>query len=249
VGSLEGAVAVVTGAGRGLGYTIAEELGLGGAKVVVNYARSKGPAEELVEKLSGNGTEQAVAIQADVADAEQAQRLVEETVGKFGRIDVLVNNAGIVIDRTMKKLTTEDWDKVVQVDLNSCYYMVKAALPYFMEQESGKVINISSFVGQAGNFGQTNYAAAKAGMIGFTKAAAIELARYSVTVNAVAPGFLETDMYNSVPPEVQEKILARIPLRRVGHPREIARAVRFLVEDGDYITGETLSINGGIYMD
>ena len=249
MGSLEGAVAVVTGAGRGLGYTIAEELGLGGAKVVVNYARSKEPAEELVEKLSGNGTEQAVAIQADVADAEQAQRLVEETVGKFGRIDVLVNNAGIVIDRTMKKLTTEDWDKVVQVDLNSCYYTVKAALPYFMEQESGKIINISSFVGQAGNFGQSNYAAAKAGMIGFTKAAAIELARYSVTVNAIAPGFLETDMYNSVPPEVQEKILARIPLRRVGHPREIARAVRFLVEDGDYITGETLSINGGIYMD
>jgi acetoacetyl-CoA reductase len=249
VGSLEGAVAVVTGAGRGLGYTIAEELGLGGAKVVVNYARSKEPAEELVEKLSGNGTEQAVAIQADVADAEQAQRLVEETVGKFGRIDVLVNNAGIVIDRTMKKLTSEDWDKVVQVDLNSCYYTVKAALPYFMEQESGKIINISSFVGQAGNFGQSNYAAAKAGMIGFTKAAAIELARYSVTVNAIAPGFLETDMYNSVPPEVQEKILARIPLRRVGHPREIARAVRFLVEDGDYITGETLSINGGIYMD
>jgi acetoacetyl-CoA reductase len=190
-----------------------------------------------------------VAIQADVSDAEQAQRLVEETIGKYGRIDVLVNNAGIVIDKTMKKLSVEDWDKVVQVDLNSCFYTMKAALPYFMEQESGKVINISSFVGQAGNFGQTNYAAAKAGMIGFTKAAALEMARYSVTVNAIAPGFLETDMFKNVPPEVQEKILKRIPLRRAGRPQEIARAVRYLVEDGDYITGETMSINGGIYMD
>ncbi len=249
VGSLEGAVAVVTGAGRGLGYTIAEELGFGGAKVVVNYARSRELAEELAAKLSENGGEQAVAIGADVSDAGEAQHLIEETIGKYGRIDVLVNNAGIVVDRTLKKLTPEDWDKVVQVDLNSCYYTVKAALPYFMEQESGKIINISSFVGQAGNFGQTNYAAAKAGMIGFTKAAAIEMARYNVNVNAIAPGFLETDMYNSVPPEVQEKILSRIPLRRVGQPREIARAVRYLVEDGDYITGETLSVNGGIYMD
>jgi acetoacetyl-CoA reductase len=246
---MEGAVAVVTGAGRGLGYTIAEELGFGGAKVVVNYARSRELAEELAAKLSQNGGDQAVAIGADVSDPGQAQQLVEETIGKYGRIDVLVNNAGIVIDRTLKKLTPEEWDTVVQVDLNSCFYTVKAALPYFMEQESGKIINISSFVGQAGNFGQTNYAAAKAGMIGFTKAAAIEMARYNVNVNAIAPGFLETDMYNSVPPEVQEKILSRIPLGRVGQPREIARAVRYLVEDGDYITGETLSVNGGIYMD
>ncbi len=243
--SLEGAVAVVTGAGRGLGRAIAEELGLGGAKVVVNYARSKEPAEELVTKL---GAEQAVAIQADVSDAEQAQRLIEETIGEYGRIDVLVNNAGIVMDRSLKKLSTEEWDTVIQVDLNSCYYTVKAALPYFMEQESGKIINISSFVGLAGNFGQTNYAAAKAGIIGFTKAAALEMARYNVTVNAIAPGFLETDMFGGVPEEAREKILKRIPLRRVGRPEEVARAVRFLVEDGDYITGETLGINGGIYM-
>jgi acetoacetyl-CoA reductase len=248
VSSLEGAVAVVTGAGRGLGRSIAEELGYGGAKVIVNYARSKEPAEELVAKLSGNGAEQAVAIQADVSDAEQAERLIGETIEKYGRIDVLVNNAGIVIDRTMKKLSTEDWDKVVQTDLNSCYYTVKAALSYFIEQESGKIINISSFVGQAGNFGQTNYAAAKAGIIGFTKAAALELARYGVTVNAICPGFLETDMFEGVPEEVRERIRARIPLGRIGRPQEVARAVRFLVEDGDYITGETLSINGGIYM-
>ncbi|TCJ16170.1 3-oxoacyl-ACP reductase FabG [Rubrobacter taiwanensis] len=245
---LEGAVAVVTGAGRGIGRAIAEELGAGGAKVVVNYSRSKGPAQEVVESIKSNGGQKAVAIQADVADAEQAARLIEDTVNEFGRIDVLVNNAGINIDRTMKKLTPEEWDRVVQVDLNSCFYTVKAALPHFMEQQSGAIVNISSFVGQAGNLGQANYSAAKAGIIGFTKTAAIELARYNVTVNAVCPGFIETDMFSSVPEEVQEKILKRIPLRRIGKPEEVARAVRYLVVDGDYITGQTLNINGGIYM-
>jgi acetoacetyl-CoA reductase len=162
---------------------------------------------------------------------------------------VLVNNTGIVVDRTMKKLTTEDWDKVVQVDLNSCYYTVKAALPYFIEQESGKLISISSFASQAGNFGQTNYAAAKAGIIRFTKAAALELARYNVTVNAITPGFMETEMFEGVPDPARERILNRMPFGRIGRAQEVDRAVRFLVEDGDYITGETLSINGGVYMD
>ncbi len=248
MGSLEGAVVVVTGAGRGLGRSIAEELGLGGARVVVNYANSQGPAEELVEKLSGNGTDQAVAIKADVSDAGEAASLIEQTVEKFGRIDVLVNNAGITRDRGMKKLSTEDWDAVIQTNLNSCYYTVKAALPHFTEQQSGKIINISSFVGQAGNFGQTNYAAAKAGIIGFTKAAAREMARYNVNVNAVAPGFMETDMFSDVGEEVREKILKGIPLGRIGNPHEVARAVRYLVEDGDYITGQTLNINGGVYI-
>ena len=246
---LEGKVAVVTGAGRGLGRAIAEELAGSGAKVVVNYSRSKEPAEEVVEGISGGDEDRAVAIQADVSDAEQASRLIEETVEHFGRIDVLVNNAGINVDKTLKKMTPEDWDTVVQVDLNSCYYTVNAAMPHFVEQESGKIVNISSFVGQSGNFGQTNYAAAKAGIIGFTKSAALELARYNVTVNAVCPGFVETDMLAGVPEDVvKERILPRIPLRRVGSPQEVAKAVRFLVEDGDYITGETLNINGGIYM-
>jgi acetoacetyl-CoA reductase len=248
VGSLEGAVAVVTGAGRGMGSAIAEELGSAGARVVVNYSRSREPAEEVVGRLSNNGGGQAVAIGADVSKADEAQKLIEETLERFGRIDVLVNNAGITIDRTMKKLTTDDWDKVVQVDLNSCYYTVKAALPRFIEQESGRIVNISSFVGQAGNFGQTNYAAAKAGIIGFTKSAAQELARYNVTVNAICPGFIETDMFAVVPEEVKDRIRKRIPLGRIGEPRDVARAVRFLVEDGDYITGQTININGGIYM-
>jgi acetoacetyl-CoA reductase len=247
VGSLEGGVAVVTGAGRGMGRAIAEELGAAGAKVAVNYSRSKEPAQEVVEKLSSNGVE-AVALGADVSKPDQARQLIEETLDGFGRIDVLVNNAGITIDKTMRKLTTEEWDTVVQVDLNSCYYTVKPALEHFIEQQSGKIINISSFVGEAGNFGQTNYAAAKAGIIGFTKAAAQELARYQVTVNAVCPGFIETEMFDEVPEEVKERIRKRIPLGRIGEPGEVARVVRFLAEDGDYITGQTININGGIYM-
>ena len=246
---LEGKVAVVTGAGRGLGRAIAEELADSGAQVVVNYSKSKEPAEEVVKGISNGSEDRAVAIQADVSDAKQASRLIEEAVERFGRIDILVNNAGINVDKTLKKMTPEDWDTVVQVDLNSCYYTLNAAMPHFVEQESGRIVNISSFVGQAGNFGQTNYAAAKAGIIGLTKSAALELARYNITVNAVCPGFVETDMLSGVPEDVvKEHILPRIPLRRVGSPQEIAKAVRFLVVDGDYITGETLNINGGIYM-
>jgi acetoacetyl-CoA reductase len=246
--TLENAVAVVTGAGRGIGRAIAEELGQGGAKVVVNYSRSKGPAEELVQQLREQGSPQAVAIQADVADAAQAARLIEETVQQLGRIDVLVNNAGINIDRSMKNLSVEDWNTVIQVDLNSYFYTVKAALPYFQRQNSGKIINISSFVGQAGNFGQANYAAAKSGIIGFTKTAALELARNNVTVNAVCPGFIETEMFAHIPEKAKEAILKRIPLGRTGTPQEVARSVRYLIVDGDYITGQTLNINGGIYM-
>jgi NAD(P)-dependent dehydrogenase (short-subunit alcohol dehydrogenase family) len=248
MGTLEGAVAVVTGAGRGIGRAIAEELGQGGAKVVVNYSQSRGPAEELVQALQGQGSPHSIAIQADVSDPTQAARLIEETIRQFGRIDVLVNNAGINIDRTMKNLTVEDWDKVIQVDLNSYFYTVKAAQPHFMQQKSGRIINISSFVGQMGNFGQANYSAAKGGIIAFTKTAALELARYNVTVNAICPGFIETDMYTSIPEQVKEAIVKRIPLGRVGTPQEIAKGVRYLIVDGDYITGQTLNINGGIYL-
>src|SRR6266446_4695924 len=246
--TLEGAVVVITGAGRGIGSAIAEELGQGGAKVVVNYSRSQGSAEEVVKKLREHWSPQAVGIQADVADARQAARLIEETVEQLGRIDVLVNNAGIPLDRSLKNLSVEDWNTVIQVDLNSYFYTVKAALPYFMKQNSGKIINISSFVGQAGNFGQANYSAAKSGIIGFTKTAALELARYNVTVNAICPGFIETEMFANIPEKAKEAILKRIPLGRTGKPQEIARSVRYLIVDGDYITGQTLNINGGIYM-
>lgn len=246
--TLENAVVVVTGAGRGIGYAIAEELASAGAKLVVNYAHSKGAAEELLSLVRQNGSPDAIALQADVSNSEQAARLIEQTVENFGKIDVLVNNAGINIDRTLKKMAVEDWNTVIQTDLNSCFYTVKAAQVHFMRQGSGTIINISSFVGQMGNFGQANYAAAKAGIIGFTKGAALELARYGVTVNAVCPGFIETDMFAGVPDNVKEAIVKRIPLGRVGSPHEVARAVRYLIVDGDYMTGQTLNLNGGIYM-
>ncbi len=246
--TLEGAVVVVTGAAKGIGRAIAEELEQDGARVVVNYAHSKELAENLVEELRQIGSHKAVAFQADVSDPVQAAGLIEETIRQFGRIDVLVNNAGINIDRTMKKMSIEDWNTVIQTDLNGYFYTVKAAESYFIQQNSGTIINISSFVGEMGNFGQANYAAAKAGIIGFTKVAALELARYHVTVNAVCPGFIETDMFSTVPNNVKETILKRIPLGRIGAPQEVARAVRYLIVDGDYITGQTLNINGGIYM-
>lgn len=248
MGSLGGTVVVVTGAGKGIGRAIAEELGQGGAKVVVNYSQSKAQAEDLVAQLRQRGFPESVAIQADVSDAEQAARLIEDTVKHFGRIDALVNNAGINVDRTMKKMSVDDWNKVIQTDLNSCFYTVKAAQSYFIQQGSGTIINISSFVGQMGNFGQANYAAAKAGIIGFTKVAALELARSNVTVNAICPGFIETEMFSGIPDNVKESILKRIPLGRIGRPQEIARAVHYLIVDGAYITGQTLNINGGIYM-
>lgn len=248
MGILKDAVVVVTGAGRGIGRAIAEELGQGGAKVVVNYSKSKEAAEDLVATLQKSGSPQAVAIQGDVSDATQAAKLIEETISRFGRIDVLVNNAGINIDRSMKNLSTQDWDKVIQVDLNSYFYTVKAALPHFMQQKSGKIINISSVIGQMGNFGQANYAAAKAGIVGLTKTAALELARSNVTVNAICPGFIATEMFESIPEKPKEAILARIPLGRAGTPQEVARAVRYLIVDGDYITGESLNINGGLYL-
>ncbi len=247
MGTLQEAVVVVTGASRGLGRAIAEELGRNGAKVVVNYSRSKEPAEELVQEISENGGE-AIAVQADVSDPEQAQSLIDQTIERFRRVDVLVNNAGINVDRTLKKLSVEDWDKVIQVDLNSAFYTVHAALPHMMEQGGGKIINMSSFVGEAGNIGQANYSAAKAGLLGFTKTAAKELARYGITVNSICPGFIETDMVASIPDEARDKLLKTVPLGRFGQPEEIARAVRFLVEDGDYITGQALDINGGVYI-
>jgi acetoacetyl-CoA reductase len=247
MGSLEGAVVVITGSSRGIGRAIAEELGQAGAKVIVNYYKSREAADDLVARLKQSGSE-SVAIKAEVSDPTQAARLIEETFQLFGRIDVLVNNAAINIDRTMKNLSTDDWDTVIKYDLSSYFYTVRAAIPHFMQQKSGKIINISSMNAQSGSFGQANYSAAKAGIIGFTKTAALELARYNVTVNTICPGYIATEMFDAIPEKTKQAILARIPLGRAGTPHEVARAVRYLIVDGDYYTGETLSMNGGAYM-
>ena len=247
MGSLDGAVVVITGSSRGIGRAIAEDLGQAGTKVIVNFHQSREAAENVVARLKQKGSE-SVAIKADVSDPVQASKLIEETFQLFGRIDVLVNNAGINIDRTMKNLSTDDWDTVIKADLSSYFYTVKAAITYFMQQKSGKIINISSMNAESGSFGQANYSAAKAGIIGFTKTAALELARYNVTVNAICPGYIATEMFEVIPAQTKEAILARIPLGRAGTPQEVARAVRYLIVDGDYYTGETLNMNGGAYM-
>ena len=247
--TLKNAVVVITGGSRGIGHAIAEELGFSGAKVVVDYAHSKEPAEELVAKLVAGGAPEAVAIQADVSDPEQAAMLIQETVKRFGRIDVLVNNAGINIDRSLKSMSVEDWRKVLEADLSSCFYTIKAALPFFTQQRSGTIINMSSLAGEIGNFGQSNYSAAKAGILGLTKAAALELARFNVTVNALCPGVVSmTEMWETVPQEVKEVMLKKIPLGRPCTLEEVARAVRYLIVDGEYITGSTIDLNGGWLM-
>ncbi len=246
--TLEGSVVVVTGAGRGIGRAIAEELGRGGAKVVVNYSKSKGAAEETVESLLNNGAQGAIAMQADVSKVDQAQKLIDTAVKEFGRLDVLVNNAGITIDRQIKNMSDEDWSAVIQMNLTSYFYTIKAAQTYMVQQKSGTIVNISSYIGQSGGFGQANYGAAKAGVLGLTKVAAIELARYNITVNALAPGYTDTDMFVGVPDKVKQTIVSKIPLGRFATPQEIARGVRFLVVDAEYMTGQTLSMNGGILM-
>jgi acetoacetyl-CoA reductase len=169
-------------------------------------------------------------------------------VKRFGRLDILINNAGITRDSTFKKLSEEDWRKVIDVNLNSVYNTTSAALPHLLESDAGRIINISSIIGQAGGFGQTNYAAAKAGLIGYTKSLALELAKSNITVNAICPGFIGTEMVEAIPEKVLESIIAKVPQKRLGRPEEIGRGVVYLCEYGDYITGQQLNINGGLYV-
>ncbi|MFX3623019.1 MAG: acetoacetyl-CoA reductase [Ectobacillus sp.] len=244
---LEGKVAIVTGGAKGIGEAITTALAKEGAKVVINYNSSKDAAEALANKLEAEGCEVYIS-QADVSKLEDAKRLVDETVQRFGKVDILVNNAGITRDRTFKKLGREDWDRVIDVNLSSVYNTTSSVLPYITESDSGRIINISSIIGQAGGFGQTNYSAAKAGMIGFTKSLALELARTNVTVNAICPGFIDTEMVAEVPEAVREQIVSKIPKKRFGTPEEIAQGVVYLCKHGEYITGQQLNINGGLYM-
>jgi 3-oxoacyl-(acyl-carrier-protein) reductase len=244
---LEGKTALVTGGSRGIGRAIALQLAGLGANVAINYRSGKEEAEAVAREIRAIGPE-ALVVAADVSEAEQARNLVRQVVEKWGRLDILVNNAGITRDKTLRKLEDEDWHEVMRTNLNSVYYTVSAAHPVMVEQQYGRIINISSFVGQAGNFGQTNYAASKGGVIAFTKSAAQELAKFNITINAIAPGFTLTEMLEKVPPNIQEKILAKIPMGRFGKPEEIAKAVVFLAADGDYITGQQINVNGGVYM-
>jgi acetoacetyl-CoA reductase len=248
VRTLQDAAVVVTGASRGIGRGIAEEVGRAGARVVVNYFKSRDAAEEVVALLLKNGAKAAIAVQADVSNPEQAAGLIDLTIKQFGRIDLLVNNAGINVDRSLRHMSVEDWRCVIERDLSSQFYTIRAAINYFVDQHSGAIINMSSVAGLVGNFGQANYAASKAGILGLTKTAALELARYNVTVNAICAGPVETPMWESVPAEAKAAILMRIPLNRVATIQEVARAVRYLYEDGEYCTGEAMNLTGGWVM-
>lgn len=245
---LDGKTAIVTGAGRGIGEAIARELAATGANVVINYATSAERAQKLAQELQTEHGVKTLVVQADVTDFDQVGEMVKKTLDTFGQIDILVNNSGITRDKTLRKMSKEDWDQVIAVDLTSVFNCTKHVLSHMLDRKSGRIVSISSFVGQAGNLGQTNYAAAKAGIIGFTKSLALETARSSITVNAVCPGFTESDMLMNVPENIRQGIIDKIPMRRFGKVEEVAACVRFLVTEGDYITGQAISISGGIYM-
>jgi acetoacetyl-CoA reductase/3-oxoacyl-[acyl-carrier protein] reductase len=244
---LDGKNALVTGASRGIGRAFALQLARDGARVALNYRSGEAEACSVADQIAALGG-QSLLVHADVSNAEEARELVAKVLAHWGHLDILVNNAGITRDKSMRKMTDEDWGEVVNTNLNSVYYCTSAVMKAMMEQSYGRIVNISSFVGQSGNFGQANYAASKGGVIAFTKTAAIELAKYNVTVNAIAPGFTMTDMLAKVPGHVQEQIKAKIPMGRFGLPEEIAKAVAFLAAEGDYITGQQINVNGGVYM-
>ncbi|WP_203299840.1 3-oxoacyl-[acyl-carrier-protein] reductase [Marinobacter sediminum] len=244
---LKGKVAIVTGASRGIGRHIALQLAQRGADVAINYRSRQSEADEVVKEIEANGV-RSLAFQADLSQMPAARSLIRQVHEKWGRIDILVNNAGITKDKSMKKLTDEDWNDVLDTNLGSVYATCSEVLKIMMDQEYGRIINITSFVGQAGNFGQANYAASKGGIIAFTKTLALEMAKYNITVNAIAPGFTETEMLAQVPENIRQHIISRVPMGRFGKPEEIARAVVFLAAEGDYITGQQINVNGGVYM-
>ena len=244
---LEGRVAVVTGASRGLGRACAEELAREGAAVVVNYFTNEDLAEEVAGQIVSAGG-RAIAVRAGVGHPDDCKALIDKTIETYGQIDILIANAGVNRDRSLKRMSVAEWDEVINTDLNSAFYCTSAALPHMVEKNYGRIIVMSSIIGQMGNLGQANYAAAKAGLIAFAKSAAKELARNNITVNAMCPGFVETDMVIALTDEVKKNLLSQIPLGRFGRPEEVANFVRFLVTEGDWITGQQFNPNGGQYM-
>ena len=244
--TLEEQTCVVTGASRGIGRAIARDLGEAGANVVVNYRSSEAEAYEVAEEID-EGPGNAVPIQADVAEMEEVETMAELTAEAFGPADVLVNNAGMTIDKKFENMTREDWDRVMEVNLGGVFNCTNAYFDDICDSDQGRLVNISSVVGQQGNYGQANYATTKSGLFGFTRTIALELASTGTTANCVAPGFVATDMLETVPERVKEKILDRIPLNRFATTDDVAGIVGFLAgEDSAYMTGQILAVNGGM---
>ncbi|MDG6635760.1 3-oxoacyl-[acyl-carrier-protein] reductase [Staphylococcus aureus] len=240
--------ALVTGASRGIGRSIALQLAEEGYNVAVNYAGSKEKAEAVVEEIKAKGVD-SFAIQANVADADEVKAMIKEVVSQFGSLDVLVNNAGITRDNLLMRMKEQEWDDVIDTNLKGVFNCIQKATPQMLRQRSGAIINLSSVVGAVGNPGQANYVATKAGVIGLTKSAARELASRGITVNAVAPGFIVSDMTDALSDELKEQMLTQIPLARFGQDTDIANTVAFLASDkAKYITGQAIHVNGGMYM-
>jgi acetoacetyl-CoA reductase len=244
----EGRVALVTGGTRGIGAAITEMLAMGGAAVAAGYNRGKESAEKFGNRMREKGAKVSVH-QGRVDSADDCNRVAKEVMDEYGRIDYLVNNAGITVDKTVRKMSVDDWRQVLDVNLSGAFQMTKAVLEHMIERGSGRIVNISSVIGETGNIGQANYAASKAGLFGFTKSLALEMAQRGITVNCVAPGFIGTEMVAAIPEAALAKVVEKIPQRRLGRPEEVARVVRFLLEDeSGYITGAVYSINGGLDM-
>jgi len=243
---LDGRIALVTGASRGIGAAIAFSLAMAGAKVGVNYNTSRESAEKVVEKITQGGGE-AFLVEGNVSEEASAEAAVKQLISQCGQIDILVNNAGINRDRLLMRMKIEDWDEVLDVNLRGTFLCSKLVMPQMIKQRKGRIVNISSVVGLSGNPGQANYAAAKAGLIGFTKAVAREVASRNVTVNAVAPGFIATGMVEELTEDTQKQILDKIPMGRFGSAEDVSQAVLFLCGDGaSYITGQVITIDGGL---
>jgi acetoacetyl-CoA reductase len=241
-------VAVVTGGARGIGAAITEALARDGIHVAAGYSTNRASAEELEQKLTGEGLSVSIH-QGNVGEPADCRRVVDEVLAAQGQIDYLVNNAGVTVDKTVRKMTVEDWHAVLRINLSGAFYMTKAVLEHMLQRGFGRIVNISSVIGQTGNIGQANYSASKAGLFGFSQSLALETARKGITVNCVAPGFIETDMFAAIPKEVIDKILTTIPVGRLGQAREVARVVQFLLDDAaGYITGSVISVNGGLDM-
>lgn len=245
---LEGKVALVTGASRGIGRAIALELARAGAGVVINYAGSEGAAREVVQEIEGMNRK-GMMIRANVAQAKEVDEMVKEAISNFGKIDILVNNAGITRDNLLMRMKEEEFDEVISINLKGVFNCIKAVTRPMMKARGGRIINISSVVGVMGNPGQVNYVSAKAGVIGMTKSVARELAARNITVNAVAPGFIETDMTAVLAEETRQNLMGQIPLQRLGKPEDIAYVVKFLAsKEAAYLTGQVLHVDGGMYM-
>lgn len=245
---LQGKNALVTGASRGIGREIALELARQGANVAVNFSGNEAKAQQVVEEIKAIGCK-AIKVQADVANETSVKEMVKEVIGEFGTLDILVNNAGVTRDNLLMRMKEEEFDQVINTNLKGVFVCTKAVTRQMMKQKAGQIINVSSIVGVSGNPGQANYVAAKAGVIGLTKTTAKELASRNIRVNAVAPGFISTDMTDALTDEQQAGMLDMIPLGKLGKPEEVAKVVRFLAsEDASYITGQTIHIDGGMVM-